>query len=168
MLANRMASRAAFVQYAELLLLRRMSESGIEFLVAGSTAAYAYGLDVEPKDLDIVVNYQRERWERLLVLADEVDPQPSGVGPLTREPNSFPAQLHVNLGRGLDVLSGFQHASFNELFPRRQEAVIKAEFLEDEFATVPIANLSDLVQSWRDRGSSRDAELVRAAEKLPL
>jgi len=163
---SRTPSRAAFVQYAEFLLLKRMRESGIEFLIAGSTAAYAYGFYVEPKDLDIVVDYQRARWEGLLLLTDEVDPQPGGVGSLTREPTTFPTQMHVNLGRGLDVLSGFRHACFSELFPRQREAVVAVELLEGEQLTVPVVDLSDLVESWRARGSPRDAELIRAAEEL--
>ncbi len=43
--------RVAFVQYAEFLLLKRMHESRIEFLIVGGTAAHAYGLEVVPKDL---------------------------------------------------------------------------------------------------------------------
>jgi hypothetical protein len=142
-----------------------MRESGIDFLIVGSIAAYAYGFELAPKDLDLIVEYQRERWERILVLADEVDPQPGGVGRLTREPNSFPAQLHVNLGRGVDVLSGLRHAGFGKLFPRRQEAVIKVELLNDELP-FPVADLNDLVESWRSRGESRDAELISVAERL--
>jgi hypothetical protein len=157
--------RAAFVQYAEFLLLRRMHESRIEFLIVGGTAAYAYGLEVVPKDLDLIVGYQRERWERILALADEVDPQPGGVGSLTREPNRFPAQLHVSLGRGVDVLSGFRQASFSELYPRRREAIIKVDLLDDELS-FPIADLNDLIESWRERGEPRDAGLIRAAESL--
>ncbi|HEY0803167.1 MAG TPA: hypothetical protein VGD54_20195 [Steroidobacteraceae bacterium] len=157
--------RAALVQYAEFLLLKRMQESRIEFLIVGGTAARAYGLEVVPNDLDLIVEYQRERWERILVLADEVDPQPSGVGSLTREPNSFPAQLHANLGRGVDVLSGFRHASFSELYPRRREAIIKVDLLDDALP-FPVADLNDLIESWRERGEPRDAELISAAESL--
>lgn len=157
--------RAAFVQYAEFLLLSRMHASRIEFLIVGGTAAYAYGLEVVPKDLDLIVEYQRERWERIIALADEVDPQPGGVGSLTREPNSFPAQLHVSLGRGVDVLSGFRQASFSELYPRRREAIIKVDLLDDELS-FPIADLNDLIESWRERGEPRDAELIRAADSL--
>jgi hypothetical protein len=157
--------RTAFVQYSEFLLLKSMQESKIEFLIVGGTAAYTYGLEVIPRDLDLVVEYQRARWERILVLADEVDPQPSGVGTLTREPNSFPAQLHVNLGRGVDVLSGFRHASFVELYPRRREAIIKVDQLDDELI-FPVADLNDLIEAWRARGEPRDAELIRAATRL--
>jgi hypothetical protein len=166
MLAQRIPTRAASVQYSEFLLLQRMHESGIEFLIVGSTAAYTYGFELVPKDLDLIIEYQREKWERILVLADKVDPQPAGVGPLTREPNSFPAQLHVNLGRGVDVLSGLRHAAFGELFPRRQEAVVKVELLNDELP-FPVADLNDLVESWRSRGESRDAELISVVERLP-
>lgn len=161
----RKPKRVAIVQYSEFLLLERMHDSRIEFLIVGGTAAYAYGLEVVPKDLDLIVEYQRERWERILVLADAVDPQPSGVGSLTREPNSFPAQLHVNLGRGVDVLSGFRQASFSDLYPRRREAIIKVDLLGDELP-FPVADLNDLIESWRERGEPRDAELIRAAESF--
>jgi hypothetical protein len=157
--------RASLLQYSEYLLLERMRKSRIPFLVVGGTAAYAYGLEVLPKDLDLVVEYQRETWERILLLADEVDPQPSGTGPLTREPKSFPAQLHVNLGRGVDVLSGLPQANFAELFSRKQEAVVKVEHLNDEMK-VPVADMGDLVASWRSRGEPRDAEWILAAEML--
>jgi hypothetical protein len=157
--------RAAQVQYSELLLLRTLRESGMDFLVCGSTAAYAYGLDVVPRDLDIVVAYQRERWEQILCFANKEDPQPNGPGGM-REPNSFPAHLHVFIGRGTDVISGLHHASFDEMSSRQQEAVLKAAHLDDETLTVSIADLSDLMESWKARGSPRDLELIRAARSL--
>ena len=57
---QRAPSRASFVQYVEFGLLKRMTNDDIEFVMVGSTAAYAYGLDVQPKDVDMVVAYERE------------------------------------------------------------------------------------------------------------
>ena len=45
----RVASTASFVQLVEFGLLKRMSEEGIESVIVGSTAAYTYGLNVEPR-----------------------------------------------------------------------------------------------------------------------
>jgi hypothetical protein len=157
--------RSASVQYAEFLLLKQLQEFGIKFVIVGGTAAYAYGLEVSPKDLDIIVQYDRERWQRILLLADEIDPKPGGAGLISREPVSFPTQLHVNIGRGLDVLSGFRQATFSELYPRRKEAIIKVDVLEDE-QPFPVADLKDLIASWRERSEPRDARLIRVAESL--
>lgn len=86
--------------------------------------------------------------------------------PTLLEPKSFPTQLHFGLGRGVDVLSGLQHAAFSELHSRSIEALVKVELLDDLQLRVRIAGLGDLVESWRTRGSERDVELIRAAEKL--
>lgn len=162
----RVPSRASFVQLVEFGLLKRMSDEDMEFVIVGSTAAYAYGLNVEPKDIDIAVEYGRDRWQRILTLAELEDPQPGGERRLTREPKSFPTQLHFGLGRGVDVLSGFQHAAFSELHSRSIEAMVKVELLDDLQLPVRIAGLGDLVESWRSRGSERDVELIRAAKNL--
>jgi hypothetical protein len=143
-----------------------MRDEGIEFVIVGSTAAYAFGLNVEPKDIDFAVDYERARWQRILTVAERVDPQPGGEGRIDREPVSFPTQLHFGLGRGVDVISGFQHAGFSELNSRSVDGVLKVDLLDDLQLPVRIARLDDLVASWRTRGSERDVELVRAAEKL--
>jgi hypothetical protein len=158
--------RASFVQLVEFGLLKRMSDEGMEFVVVGSTAAYAYGLNVEPKDVDLVVEYGRDRWQRILALAELEDPQPGGEGRITREPRGFPTQLHLGLGRGVDVLSGLKHAAFSELQFRSIEGAVKVELLDDLLLPVRIASLGDLMESWRTRGRELDSQLIRAAEKL--
>lgn len=162
----RVPSRASFVQLAEFGLLKRMSDENLEFVIVGSAAAYAYGLNIEPKDMDFAVEYGRDRWQRILTLAELEDPQPGGERRITCEPKSFPTQLHFGLGRGVDVLSGFQHAAFSELHSRSVKGMVKVELLDDLQLPVLIASLGDLVESWRTRGSKRDVELIRAAEKL--
>jgi hypothetical protein len=99
-------------------------------------------------------------------LADEVEPHPGGPGQITGEPKSFPTQLHFGLGRGVDVLSGFQYAAFPELYSRSNEGLLKVELLDDLRLPVRITSLSDLVESWRARGTPRDSELTQAAEKI--
>lgn len=163
---QRAPSRASFVQYVEFGLLKRMTNDDIEFVMVGSTAAYAYGLDVQPKDVDMVVAYERETWQRILELAETEDPQPGGVRRITDEPKSFPTQLHFGLGRGIDVLSGLQHASFAELYSRSTEGIVSVELLDDLLLPIRVASLSDLMESWRTRGDDRDSELIRAAEML--
>lgn len=162
----RVPSRVSFVQFVEFGLLKRMCDEDMEFVIIGSTAAYAYGLNVEPRDIDFAVEYGRDRWQRILTLAELEDPQPGGERSITREPKSFPTQLHFGLGRGVDVLSGFQHTSFSELHSRSIKGMVKVELLDDLQLPVRIASLGDLVESWRTRGSARDVELIRAAEKL--
>jgi len=44
--------------------------------------------------------------------------------------------------------------------------MVKVDLLDDLQLPVRIANLGDLVESWRIRGSERDVDLIRAAEKL--
>jgi hypothetical protein len=162
----RVPSRASFVQLVEFGLLKRMSDEGMEFVIVGSTAAYVYGLRVEPKEIDFAVEYERDRWQRILTLAELEDPQPGGGRRITREPKSFPTQLHFGLGRGVDVLSGFQHATFSELHSRSIEGMVTVELFDDLQLPVRIASLEDLVESWRTRGSEHDVELIRATKNL--
>jgi hypothetical protein len=162
----RVPVRASFVQLVEFGLLKRMTDNNISFVIVGSTAAYSYGIEVSPKDIDFAVEYQRETWQRILTLAEEEDPQPGGERRITGEPKSFPTQLHFGLGRGIDVLSGLQHASFAELYSRSKQAVITVELLGDLELPIRVTGLGDLVESWRTRGSSRDLDLIRAAEML--
>ena len=159
-------SRASFVQLVEFGLLKRMSDEGIEFVIVGGTAAYAYGLNVEPNDIDFAVEYERARWQRILSLAELEDPRPGGERRITGEPKQLPTQLHFGLGRGVDVISGFQHADFRELHSRSVGGVIEVELLDDLRLPVRIAGLGDLVASWRARDSEPDVTLIRAAEKL--
>lgn len=161
-----MPSRPNFVQLVEFGLLKRMEDEGIEFVIVGSMAALAYGLDVEPRDIDIAVEYGRDIWQRILALAELEDPQPGGERRIERDPTSFPVQMHFGLGRGVDVLSGFRHATFFELHCRSEEGVVRVELLDDVQLPVRIASLGDLVETWRARGSERDVELIRAAEEL--
>lgn len=162
----RVPPRASFVQLVEFGLLKRMSDEDLEFVIVGSTAAYAYGLNVKPRDIDVAVEYRRDRWHRILALAELEDPQPGGERPITGEPKRFPTQLHFGLGRGVDVLSGFQHAAFSELHSRSINAMVTVELMDDLRLPVRIASLGDLVESWRTRGSERDVELIRAAKRL--
>lgn len=161
-----MPSRASFVQLVEFGLLKRMSDDNMEFVIVGSTAAYAYGLNVEPKDIDIAIEYRRDTWQRILTLAEEEDPQPGGERRITAEPKSFPTQLHFGLGRGVDVLSGLQHAGFAEIYARSKDGAITVELLDDLVLPVRMADLGDLVESLRTRARPHDAGLIRAAEKL--
>jgi len=158
--------RAALVQYGEFLFLKKLRESNIRFVLVGSTAAFTYGMDVEPKDVDCVVEYQREVWDLIFKLADEVEPQPGGPFSLTREPVSFPTHVRVPLGRGLDLLSGFRHASFHEIVPRTQHAEVRVELMDDLSLIVSIADMKDLLASWKDRGEPRDSQMIRAAQKF--
>jgi hypothetical protein len=158
--------RTSFVQLVEFGLLKRMCDDNMKFIIVGSTAAYAFGLNTDPQDLDIAVEYTLDRWQRILTLAELEDPQPGGVRQIKSEPKSRPTQLHFGLGRGVDVLSGFQHADFPELYSRSVEGTVNVEFLDDLQLPVRIASLDDLVASWRARGNVRDIELISAAEKL--
>lgn len=161
-----MPIRGAFVQYGEFLLLKRMREAGIDLMIAGSTAAYAYGLEVLPRDLDIIVDYQLDRWQQILVLADEVEPHPGGPGQINNGAKTLPTQMHFGLGRGVDVISGFRHAPFAALSPHAKDGIMKVEHCADLELTVPIVSLEELIESWRTRNGPRDAELIRAAQAL--
>jgi hypothetical protein len=143
-----------------------MANAQIGFVLAGSTAAYAYGLDVHPKDLDIVVEYQRETWQRILTLAEAEDPQPGGERIITGEPKTLPTQLHFGLGRGIDVLSGFRHATFEEILSRSTPGAVRVELLDELQLPLRVASLEDLIESWRTRGASRDKQLLLAAQQL--
>lgn len=70
-----------------LLLLRRLNEAQVPFVVVGGTAAVLHGSSTVTYDLDVLIRFSEENCDRLLRAMDGLNPR------LSRTPDKRPLRL---------------------------------------------------------------------------
>lgn len=165
-------------------LLDVLLAHGVDFFVAGSCAALAHGVPLEPGDLDIVPDTAIANLERLAAAIADLEGRPPGPfgawnelpggewrwvsretkpeeiaawRPDPADPDSFDHSLRTRLGN-LDVVPRIS-GSFAELAPRAVERELAGR-------TVRVVHVHDLLARLTVPRREKDAERVRALRAI--
>lgn len=156
-------------------LLTALREADVRFVLTGSLAAGAYGIAIEPRDLDIAPDTAADNLERLATVLDRIGAKPRYDPDWPESPSPeecerwrpdpptekhFDHLMDTSLGR-LDIIlwrSG-----------RYEELIGRAQLLEVEGLRIPVAHPRDLI-AWarphREKHRIRIPFLEDAARRL--
>jgi predicted nucleotidyltransferase len=138
-------------------LLRRLAESGAQFVVVGGLAVNAWGVVRGTKDVDVVVATETENLKRVAEVAVAAGGHVQQGEALLGSPISIASALasgeqvaiETDLGR-LDIVQGLDGVpSFEDLRPRATEAEILG-------TQVWVCSRDDLTAMKRAAGRTRD------------
>jgi predicted nucleotidyltransferase len=138
-------------------LLRRLVAADVSFVLVGGFAVNAWGVVRGTKDLDVVVDPDRENLNRLAGMAEQLGGQVQTRETFVSSRFSMAAllargnQVHIDTRLGpLDVVQGLAGVpSFHELRER-------AERVEIAGVDVSVCSLDDLLAMKRAAGRTRD------------
>jgi hypothetical protein len=68
-------------------ILQVLSTHGIRYVVTGSLAAKIYGVELEPRDLDITPALDKDNLNQLIEVLEELEATPEGFGHWENQPN---------------------------------------------------------------------------------
>jgi len=95
------------IQFRELL--RRLHDSGLEFVVVGGVAATLHGVQEPTRDLDVCIRLDAESWKRIAHLLADLHPRYA----LTPDRRPFtPDALELQSFRNLYVLTDLGRIDF--------------------------------------------------------
>lgn len=148
------------------LLIERLAEAGVEFVIVGGFAVVAHGYVRATQDLDIVPAPTHGNYERLAALLRGLDAEPLGVDAhlLPNQPTDSAGlaaggsfQLTTSLGR-LDIL---QASDDVPVYARLARSAATARF---QGRDVRVCSIDELVRMKRRAGRPQDVADVAALE----
>ena len=146
---------------AQQLLLKKLIEHEIVFLVIGGQAIRSYSDYRESKDLDILLSKSRINVEKVVkAFRLESTKAPSGL-PLSREltkPNKLIPYPEVGKGKEADLLSSIDGVDFGRCFQNSKKAIFNG--IE---ARVP--SISDLIEMKKVSATTKNLEARKQDEE---
>ena len=132
----------------ELDALRKLRDSGVQYLIVGGHAVRHYGVERTTEDLDVFVSRAPENALRLYAaIVNILGRLPDFDWAVLAEPNK-----HINFGSGepnLDVLTAMPGLEFNRAYADRTMAV-------QDGLSIPVLAKADLIATKKEV-ASRDA-----------
>jgi hypothetical protein len=150
-------------------LIEVLDRYGVEYLIVGGAAAYAYGAERPTEDADCVVRRERANLDRLAGALRELNARLRVGGMTDAEAQTLPVQIDgtalamagmstwMTDAGPFDVLAGLE-APDGRLVPY-EELAERSTVLQGDGYVIPAAGLEDIIRAKEraDRDKDRDA-----------
>lgn len=147
-------------------LLRRLSSSGVEFVVVGGVAAAAHGSPRSTQDVDIVYRRDAANLDRLAAALAPVHPYLRGAPPglpFRLDVATLRAGLNFTLVTDLGWIDLLGEIAGAGKYEDLASHTIRAEMFGSEFLVV---DLDTLIRAKRAAGRPKDLETIAELEAL--